>query len=507
MKKITVLISVILVAVMLFGCAENTANVTNTGTDILTDEVTNGETKSAETTEPGTGEPETTAEDTVIYDTTAEEETTTVQEITTEPETTAPETTVPETTVPETTAPETTAPETTVPVTTAPETTAPETTVPETTVPETTAPETTSPPPAPVEEFEEVVLYPENDVSHEFDADTLERLYSIYAVTGRNIRHICPGERFQIRIAAKEDDIKVSVKDVAFEITDGKKLCELTDNGVFTAKSAGTVKITATLKSSGLKANMTVTIKEPAKKDLWQGSGTFSDPYLINTVDDFMKIHTISAWTDDYTSGGYWFKQTADLDFSGIEYVAPARFMSNYDGGGHKIKNVTYDALQENAGLFGYATGSVIKNLTIENFTYKRNGTVSAGNAGTFISSSYSVTMVNCHAVNVDIDISGNGECGDAGGIAGHITETSSFVNCSASGAVKGTYCAGGFYGLSERTAWHTVFVNCSSKVSVSSENDTAGGFCGKPSMFNVYYDCTSTQPDEGLESYNIKTK
>ena len=150
----------------------------------------------------------------------------------------------------------------------------------------------------------------------------------------------------------------------------------------------------------------------------------------------------------------------------------------------------------------------MIKNLTVENFTYKRNDTVTVGNAGAFVSSAYGgVTMINCHAKNVDIDISGNGECGDAGGMVGHITETSSFVNCSVSGTVKGDYYTGGFYGNTERTGWHSIFVNCSSSAAATSVNDAPGGFCGHASMLNSYYDCVSTQQDEGLQNYNIITK
>ena len=356
--------------------------------------------------------------------------------------------------------------------------------------------------------FEPVIIYPESVDAHEFDADTIERLYSTSFTTGRNIRHVCPGERFQIRFLAKEDDIPVGVKDFTITVTDGAEYGEIDENGVFTAKSVGTVKFTYTLNATGLTRNAWINVAEPEKLDLWQGSGTYYDPYLINTVEDFMKIHTVSKAPIDYTKGGYWFKQTADLDFSGIDYVAPEMFMSNYDGGGHKITNVTYDETERTAGLFGYTACAVIKNLTVENFTYKHNDTVTAGDAGAFVSCAYGgVTLINCHVKNVDIDISGNGECGDAGGMVGHITEVSVFVNCSVSGSVKGDYYTGGFYGNTESTAWHTIFVNCSSSASASSANDEPGGFCGHANMLNNYYDCVSAQNDEGLQNYNIKTK
>lgn len=359
--------------------------------------------------------------------------------------------------------------------------------------------------------FEEAVLYPCNEIEHVFDEDTLQRIIYMGMTAGRNVRHVCPGESFQFRLySAMEPDIEISLKDVDLSISSGEEFCELTDNGVFKAKKEGDVTLIASLKAnSGKKCGITIKIKEPDALDdiQWQGSGTFYDPFLINNVTDFLNLVEICKYENfkyDYTKGGHWFKQTADLDFDGVDYIPPEDFIYNYDGNGHKIKNVTVDGDTEtSSGLFGRVRVAVIKNLTLENYTYKRNDTVSVEYVGSLASGEYSGLFYNCNAVNVDIEVMNNSRVLCVGGFVGHCSEASNFVNCSVSGSVKCDKGAGGFFGTGEGASWFSIFVNCTADVTVESTEGSSNGFCKAADKMTYFYNCQSTQKDVALDIYN----
>ena len=359
-----------------------------------------------------------------------------------------------------------------------------------------------------------IVRYPSNDAEHKFDNETLENIARIGVNSDRNIRHVCPGESFQFRFYAMYDEsIEISLKDVDLKIVSGEKFGTLSDDGVFTAVSAGAVTLEAALKADeSKKCSFTVTVKEPDQTGMthWQGSGTYNDPYLINNVDDFMNLVRICKYENfnsDYNKGGHWFKQTADIDFSGISYEPPEDVIYNYNGDGHKILNVTVDETVAAPGLFGRTRGSVIENVTLENYTFKRNNTVSVENVGVFSSAVYGGLFYNCRAVNIEIDTTDNAETWCVGGFVGHCTETTSFVNCTTSGSIKCDRFAGGFFGNAEMAAWHSIFVNCVSDVTVEAEEETYGGFCEKANEMLYFYNCKSTQYDKALEDYNIEVE
>ncbi len=95
------------------------------------------------------------------------------------------------------------------------------------------------------------------------------------------------------------------------------------------------------------------------------GSGTKQSPYLIEAVDDFMLFVYRIKTGEGYT--GKYFRQTANLDFTGIEYSGLIKnqwFRGVYDGAGHAIQNVTIETTSE-VGIFGALSG-VIMNLGFE---------------------------------------------------------------------------------------------------------------------------------------------
>ena len=362
--------------------------------------------------------------------------------------------------------------------------------------------------PAPAEVFEEAVLLPVDAPQRTLTADEKERLFRIYINIMRNYECVTPGECFQIWVSCAEPDIKLSVNDVKFEIVSGSQFAELTDKGVFTAKAEGEVKIRVSLKSDpGLKAERTVTITVPEKVGTWKGSGTFRDPYLIESVEDFEKIRDVSKYDSKVC---YWFKQTKDLDFSGILWKPFHWFTHKYDGGGHKITNVTVDSDRDSyyKSLFGYVQLAVIKNLTVEHFTLK-NDVTHCFDAGVLFGAGACSSFFNCTVRDAVVELTGS-EAAVAGGFAGASVEPCVFAHCSTDAVCKATFEAGGFIGNIELDEMATIFYDCHATGTAESTGDPArcGGFFGnKQGMFDWFIithyiiDCTCVQQDNIIEA------
>lgn len=375
--------------------------------------------------------------------------------------------------------------------------------------------------------FEELFFYPNNDEEHEFDfsGDLAEDFRGLNIHVDRRIWGIYPGERFQLRFSSYYTyDLRISIKDVDVEITSGNEFATLDERGVFTAIKPGEVEITATLKAyPALTRKAIVKIVEPQEKnDMWQGSGTFRDPYLVSTTQDFLNIQKISNYPNYDEVQICWFKQTNDIDFTGVDFE-PGFFTHNYDGNGYKLKNITVngDTVERDASVFGYAVCCVIKNVTIENFRYERHNMINAWNAAVFFGCTSSVTAYNCHAVNAYIDITDNeGNTGTAGGFLAHEVYDGSYINCSTDATVKGDMNIGGFYGTTESK--HGIFVNCKASGTATAKQeslygfDLFGGFTsqqtpgGKDNNNYIktteFYNCQWSQYDKMLEINNVIT-
>lgn len=116
----------------------------------------------------------------------------------------------------------------------------------------------------------------------------------------------------------------------------------------------------------------------------FEGEGTEASPYLISTPE---QMNTLANLIDISKSGmeGKYFRLTADLDFTGIDYkiissITDEQFDGVFDGNGKKITNLTISTPDAtNAALFGVigANGEV-KNLTIEASSISGKGTTGA---------------------------------------------------------------------------------------------------------------------------------
>ncbi len=127
-----------------------------------------------------------------------------------------------------------------------------------------------------------------------------------------------------------------------------------------------------------------------------KGTGHYLDPYLIESVDDFLyfrdKVNSGVDFSRKYVL------QTVNLDLLSIEnlteigvYGSGYYFYGVYNGGGHIISNVNIDG-DEAAGLFGQLGGTVM-NLGIE------SGNISGVNAAAIAcySEGTDAKILNCY--------------------------------------------------------------------------------------------------------------
>ncbi|GEM_PF-3652653 len=150
------------------------------------------------------------------------------------------------------------------------------------------------------------------------------------------------------------------------------------------------------------------------------------------------------------------YRLTQDIDLSGIPSWTPIGtvdtkdfnnrkpFKGTFDGNGKTISNLKIDApIKDDQGLFGYAEGATIQNLT----------------------------LTNCDVIGNDY----------VGGIAGWASG-SRLANCSASGVVKGNYEVGGIVGIANQLTTRNIgssMVNCTNACAVTGKTDCVGGLAG----------------------------
>lgn len=206
------------------------------------------------------------------------------------------------------------------------------------------------------------------------------------------------------------------------------------------------------------------------------GTGTESDPYLISTPEQFMKLaveienlgEVDDNWDADYTKGKY-FKQTADLvfnenvegkvsyadgdaskiasstlrTFNGIGYKAGdvdfQRFGGTYDGGGHAIIGLyNNNAKNSGTGVFNFIEGATIKNLIVRDAYITANANV--------------------------------------GLVVGYADKNSLIINCQSSGFI---YCGGSYHAGIVGCLSTSKMLNCYSDGFIWAKNQT-GGLCGR---------------------------
>lgn len=183
-----------------------------------------------------------------------------------------------------------------------------------------------------------------------------------------------------------------------------------------------------------------------------QGAGTATDPYRISTADEL-------AWLAQEVNAGRGASYNAvlcnDIDLKNEEWTPIGKnssyaYKDTFDGAGYTVKGlkITGTATQ-NCGLFGYVSGGVVKNLTVQ-------GTITLTGSG---SSSYG-----------------------AGGIVGRLDGTEGSVqNCCSDVMVTGGQNVGGIVGYVSggySTATKSI-TGCVNTGRITSNSNNAGGIVG----------------------------
>lgn len=171
---------------------------------------------------------------------------------------------------------------------------------------------------------------------------------------------------------------------------------------------------------------------------------------------------------------------TADIDLGvhlwiSIGYDNDAPFSGTFNGNNHTIDNLKINRPNDEfLGVFGQVNGGTIINLKVSNAIIRGKGTAGAvaGNLYT------NCTMTNCHAINVDIEVSSTGSMGSgytAGSVVGGALTNTNISKCSGSGIVKGYAQIGGFIG----SPWNNTTISECSFVGTVEGGQIVGGFVG----------------------------
>ena len=181
------------------------------------------------------------------------------------------------------------------------------------------------------------------------------------------------------------------------------------------------------------------TPKRPAK-----GNGDVENPFQISTAAEL-------AWFRDYVNENYdnvksSAKLTADIDLSDFCHAADdskiekswepignsnKKYQGTFDGNNKTITNLYINASQNNMGLFGYASGSTIKNLTFE----YANVTNTEPYTGILVGKAVKGSTFQNIKISEICQMKGDM---DTGGIAGELQGNAS--NCVNYGNVTATY-------------------------------------------------------------------
>ena len=211
------------------------------------------------------------------------------------------------------------------------------------------------------------------------------------------------------------------------------------------------------------------------------GSGTAEKPWLISTVDDLKTLaETVNSGkavnfdAERDTTGnyhGYYFKQTANLDLSGIQNWDPIGysldegryFAGQYDGDGYTIANATSSGQRDSegyatVGIFGWVLMGSVEELVVDNANFTATGINNSSwggysYAGGIAAGAFVATIKNCTVTNSAIDSKRLDKDGNAnqnncaGGVVGY-SAGAQFVNCaSISNQITSQCYGGGFVG------------------------------------------------------------
>ena len=241
------------------------------------------------------------------------------------------------------------------------------------------------------------------------------------------------------------------------------------------------------------------------------GTGTQEDPWLITSQEDLIALaeflNSGNAETFDTENAGvgnchgYYFKQTADIDLTGVTwepigYSGSYYFAGNYDGGGHSITNAVSTGKVDpegfaTAGIFGWVAFGSVENLHVKNANFVATGQNNYSYVGGIAGVCYGSSIKNCSVENSSLESRRNNNNNCAGSIVGYSTG-GTFEKCAAeNNQIRTMAYGGGFVGEVDDDpdygAGKSTFTNCyGANCTVISETDDSqgtsfsGGFAGE---------------------------
>ena len=307
--------------------------------------------------------------------------------------------------------------------------------------------------------------------------------------------------RLSAVLTAAERELQAAATPQLDDVTDYALLNELL--------SAGKAQLDASFRSAS--DQLTAMLLSAANKDAWDGtsakpsgSGTEDDPYKIGTAAELSWLRdTVNANTGSTYS--HHAALTADIDLGyrpwtpiGTNKVNAYQggFRCTLDGNGHTISGLSVTAPIEGrtgytsttcgyAGLFGYTSSAVIKDLTVEGeITLTGATTVYVGG----IAGSFHGTMENCVSrVHISVALTGSYRNSSAvGGLVGNLRGTA-LTGCRFEGAAQvnsgaGTnYLEGGLGGIAGVCDSSAALTRCVNTGAVTADKATGvGGILGR---------------------------
>ena len=241
------------------------------------------------------------------------------------------------------------------------------------------------------------------------------------------------------------------------------------------------------------------------------GTGTQQDPWLITSQADLIALAEFlnsgnAATFDTKAAGvgncyGYYFKQTADIDLTGVTwepigYSGGCYFAGNYDGDGHTISNTTSTGKNDangfaTAGIFGWVAFGSVENLHVKNANFVATGHNEYSYVGGIAGVCYGSSIKNCSVVDSSLESKRDNNNNCAGSIVGYSTG-GTFEKCAAENNQVKTMCyGGGFvgevdddpnYGAGDSTFENCYVANCTviSETDDSQGTSFSGGFAGE---------------------------
>ena len=241
------------------------------------------------------------------------------------------------------------------------------------------------------------------------------------------------------------------------------------------------------------------------------GTGTQEDPWLITSQEDLIALaeflNSGNAETFDTENAGvgnchgYYFKQTADIDLTGVTwepigYSGSYYFAGNYDGGGHSITNAVSTGKVDpdgfaTAGIFGWVAFGSVENLHVKNANFVATGQNNYSYVGGIAGVCYGSSIKNCSVENSSLESRRNNNNNCAGSIVGYSTG-GTFEKCAAeNNQIRTMAYGGGFVGEVDDDpdygVGNSTFTNCyTANCSISSKTDDVqgvslvGGFAGE---------------------------